>query len=53
MKILVADKFPAEGIERLRRAGCDVVLRPDLDAASLAAAVREIGAQASSFDRQR
>ena len=30
MKVLVADKFPADGLEELRAAGCEVVLNPDL-----------------------
>jgi D-3-phosphoglycerate dehydrogenase / 2-oxoglutarate reductase len=44
MKVLVADKFPAEGLERLRAAGCEVVSNPDLNGPALAAAVHETGA---------
>ena len=45
MKVLVADKFPVEGIEKMRAAGCDVISNPDLEGASLAAAVRDTVAE--------
>jgi D-3-phosphoglycerate dehydrogenase len=45
MKVLVADKFPSEGLQRLRVAGCDVVSNPDLNGAALAAAVRDTAAE--------
>jgi D-3-phosphoglycerate dehydrogenase / 2-oxoglutarate reductase len=45
MKVLVADKFPMEGIEKMRAAGCDVISNPDLSGASLAAAVRDTAAE--------
>ncbi len=45
MKVLVADKFPAEGLARLRAAGCDVVANPDLKGPALAQAVREQAAE--------
>jgi D-3-phosphoglycerate dehydrogenase len=45
MKVLVADKFPAEGLARLRAAGCDVVSNPDLGGPALAQAVGESGAE--------
>ncbi len=45
MKVLVADKFPAEGLAKLRAAGCDVISSPDLDGPTLTAAVRETGAE--------
>jgi len=45
MKVLVADKFPAEGLGKLRAAGCDVISKPDLDGATLPTAVRETAAE--------
>jgi D-3-phosphoglycerate dehydrogenase len=39
MKVLVADKFEASGLDGLRAAGCDVVYEPDLKDAALAAAI--------------
>ncbi len=44
MKVLVADKFPAEGLDKLRAAGCEVVSNPDLNGPALATAVRDTGA---------
>jgi D-3-phosphoglycerate dehydrogenase len=44
MKVLVADKFPADGLEELRAAGCEVVLNPDLGGETLTAAVAQTGA---------
>jgi D-3-phosphoglycerate dehydrogenase len=44
MKILLADKFPADGLAKLRAAGCEVVSDPNLDGPSLTQAVRETGA---------
>jgi D-3-phosphoglycerate dehydrogenase / 2-oxoglutarate reductase len=45
MKVLVADKFPVDGLETMREAGCDVVSNPDLGGAALAAAVRDTAAE--------
>jgi D-3-phosphoglycerate dehydrogenase / 2-oxoglutarate reductase len=45
MKVLVADKFPVDRLETLRAAGLDVVSDPELNGASLAAAVRDTGAE--------
>ena len=45
MKVLVADKFPADGLEKLRAAACDVVFDPDLNGEALTAAVRDTGAE--------
>jgi D-3-phosphoglycerate dehydrogenase len=45
MKVLVADKFPADRLEELRAAGCDVVVNPDLNGPTLTAAVAETGAE--------
>ncbi len=39
MKVLIADKFEASGVEGLRQAGCEVVCEPDAGAAGLAAAL--------------
>jgi D-3-phosphoglycerate dehydrogenase len=41
MKVLVADKFPAEGLERMQAAGCAVISNPDLSGTALAAAVHD------------
>lgn len=40
-KLLVADKFPAPGLEALKQLGLDVDYRAELDAAGLAAALRD------------
>src|SRR5512139_3127137 len=45
MKVLVADKFPADRLATMRAAGLDVVSNPELNGASLAAAVRETAAE--------
>ena len=45
MKVLVADKFPADGLDALRAAGCEVVLNPELSGPTLAAALAETGAE--------
>jgi D-3-phosphoglycerate dehydrogenase len=45
MKVLVADKFPGEGLDKLRAAGCEVISQPELSGTALAAAVRETGAE--------
>jgi D-3-phosphoglycerate dehydrogenase len=45
MKVLVADKFPQDGLEKLRAAGCEVVLNPELSGEALTAAVAETGAE--------
>lgn len=39
MKVLIADSFETEGLDELRRAGCDVVYEPKLDGDSLRDAV--------------
>jgi D-3-phosphoglycerate dehydrogenase / 2-oxoglutarate reductase len=44
MKVLIADKFEQSGLDGLAAAGCDVLFRPDLKDDSLAAAIRETGA---------
>src|SRR5437867_9146957 len=44
MKVLVADKFEKSGLDGLKAAGCDVVYQPDLKEETLAAAIRESGA---------
>jgi D-3-phosphoglycerate dehydrogenase len=44
VKVLIADKFEAVGLEALGAAGCDVVYQPDLKDAALAAAIRDSGA---------
>jgi D-3-phosphoglycerate dehydrogenase / 2-oxoglutarate reductase len=43
--VLVADKFPADGLAQLRAAGADVVYEPDLKGDALAEAVRTSGAE--------
>ncbi len=45
MKVLVADKFPAQGLEELRRAGCEVVHDPDCAGPALTEAVVRTGAE--------
>ncbi len=42
MKILIADKFQASGIEELRAMGCEVVSQPDTSPEQMAAAVTAI-----------
>ncbi len=42
MKVLVADKFEASGVEGLRAAGCEVLVNPDLTAEELPAAMADI-----------
>jgi D-3-phosphoglycerate dehydrogenase / 2-oxoglutarate reductase len=44
MKVLVADKFEASGIEGLKAAGCEVVYEPDLKDDALTDAIRTTGA---------
>jgi D-3-phosphoglycerate dehydrogenase len=44
MKILVADKFEKSGLEGLKAAGCEVVYEPDLNEATLTAAIASTGA---------
>ena len=39
MKVLVADKFPEDGLAALRAAGCDVIYEPDVQGDSLTEAV--------------
>ena len=45
MIVLVADKFPADGLAQLRAAGAEVVYEPDLKGDALAEAVRTSGAE--------
>jgi D-3-phosphoglycerate dehydrogenase len=45
MKVLVADKFEASGLEGLAAAGCEVDYRPDLDDEALAEAIHASGAE--------
>ena len=44
MKVLVADKFEASGIDGLKAAGCEVVYEPDLKDDALTEAIRGSGA---------
>ncbi|MCH7840836.1 MAG: hydroxyacid dehydrogenase [Planctomycetes bacterium] len=41
MKILIADKFPEQGIDELRQAGCEVISDPKLEGDALRAAIAE------------
>ena len=45
MKVLIADKFEASGIDGLKAAGCDVVYEPDLKDEALAQAIGATGAE--------
>jgi D-3-phosphoglycerate dehydrogenase / 2-oxoglutarate reductase len=45
VKILVADKFPADGLAQLRASGAEVLYEPDLKGDSLTAAVASSGAE--------
>ena len=45
MRVLVADKFPEDGLAALRSAGLDVVYQPDVKGDSLTAAVRDSRAE--------
>ncbi len=42
MKILIADKFQASGVEALRKMGCEVVTRPDATADTMKEVVAEV-----------
>jgi D-3-phosphoglycerate dehydrogenase len=44
VKVLVADKFEQSGLEGLKAAGCEIISQPDLKDDSLAAAIRDTGA---------
>jgi len=44
MKVLIADKFEASGVEGLKAAGCEVVHQPDLKDEALARAIAETAA---------
>ena len=44
VKVLVADKFEQSGLDGLKAAGCEVISQPDLKDDSLAAAIRDTGA---------
>ncbi|MDX2029626.1 MAG: 3-phosphoglycerate dehydrogenase family protein [Blastocatellia bacterium] len=46
MKVLIADKFEASGIEGLRAIGCEVLYNPELKEEALARAIAETGAEA-------
>ncbi|MBN2562935.1 MAG: hydroxyacid dehydrogenase [Phycisphaerae bacterium] len=41
MKVLIADKFEAAGIDQLKEMGCEILLEPDLKEAALVEALRE------------
>jgi len=43
MRVLIADQFESEGIEELRRAGCEVTYEPKLDSDSLRDAIARTG----------
>ncbi len=45
MKVLIADKFEASGIDGLKEAGCEVIYNADLKEASLVEAIRETQAE--------
>ena len=45
MIILVADKFPADGLDALREAGGEVLYHPDVKGEGLTEAVRSSGAE--------
>jgi D-3-phosphoglycerate dehydrogenase len=45
MKVLIADKFEASGIDGLKRTGCDVIYEPDLKDDALTAAIGSSGAE--------
>jgi D-3-phosphoglycerate dehydrogenase / 2-oxoglutarate reductase len=42
MKVLIADKFEKVGIDGLKELGCSIVSQPDLTAAALPAAIKEV-----------
>lgn len=44
MKVLIADKFEASGIDGLKAAGCEVLSQPDLKDDALAVGIRDSGA---------
>ncbi|GAB4549626.1 MAG: hypothetical protein Tsb0013_11030 [Phycisphaerales bacterium] len=44
MRVLIADKFQASGIQALKEAGCEVESRPDLTPETIGAAGKEFGA---------
>jgi D-3-phosphoglycerate dehydrogenase len=44
MKVLVADKFEASGIDGLKAAGCEVIYAPDLEEDALTQAIASSGA---------
>lgn len=44
MKILIADKYQASGIEQLKSLGCEVISKPDAKGEKLVAALKETGA---------
>ena len=45
MKVLVADQFEQSGLDALKAAGCEVSYQPDVNGASLVAAIRDSQAQ--------
>jgi len=45
MRVLIADKFPEDGLAAIRGAGLDVAYQPDVKGDTLTAAVRESGAE--------
>jgi D-3-phosphoglycerate dehydrogenase len=44
VKVLIADKFEASGLDGLKAAGCEVLYEPDLKDDTLTTAIRESGA---------
>ena len=53
MRVLVADKFPEDGLAALRAAGLDVRYEPGVKGEALAAAVRDSGARGAGGARHR
>src|ERR687896_1404856 len=45
MKVLIADKFEASGVDGLKAAGCEVIHQPDLKDDALTQAIAETGAE--------
>lgn len=42
MKVLIADKFSEGGVDRLKRAGCDVIMEPTLSGDELMEVIRRV-----------
>src|SRR5918999_3596302 len=45
MKVLIADKFEASGVDGLKAAGCEVIHQPDLKDDAPTQAIAETGAE--------